>query len=55
MGKYTEHALTVFVPGEMFVPGAGMASICEFYGRMNEKMRRFTDDNLADRDKPTYF
>lgn len=55
MGKYTEHALTVFVPGEMFVPGAGMASIGEFYGRMNEKMRRFTDDNLADRDKPTYF
>ncbi|MDD4819884.1 MAG: helical backbone metal receptor [Flavobacteriales bacterium] len=55
MGQHTEHALTVFVPGEYFSAGADMASLGEFYNKLNEKMRRFSSDNLANRGEPTYF
>ena len=55
MGQYTEHALTVFVPGEMFSPGVGITMLGDFYRELNEKMRRFTDENLANRGVPTYF
>ena len=55
MGQYTEHALTVFVPGDMFTPGVGMTMLGDFYRELNEKMRRFTGENLANRGVPTYF
>lgn len=55
MGQYTEHALTVFVPGDMFTPGVGLTMLGEFYRELNEKMRRFTGENLANRGVPTYF
>ena len=55
IGNYTEHALTVFVPGELFGGGASLVRLPAFFEQLNEKMRRFSGDNLADRDKPTYF
>ena len=55
MGQHTEHALTVFVPGEYFSFGVDMSSLGEFFYQLNEKMRRFSSDNLANRGVPTYF
>ena len=55
IGNHTEHALTVFVPGELWRGGAPLARLPEFFRRLNEKIRRFSDDSLAERDKPTYF
>ena len=55
IGNHTEHALTVFVPGELCRGGAPLARLPEFFRRLNEKIRRFSDDSLAERDKPTYF
>lgn len=55
IGNHTEHALTVFVPGELLRGGAPVARLPEFFARLNGKIRRFSADNLADRDKPTYF
>lgn len=55
IGNHTEHALTVFVPGELLRGGASIARLPRFFERLNDKMRRFSDDSLADRDKPTYF
>lgn len=55
LGNHTEHALTVFVPGELFRGGASVMRLPAFFEALNEKIRRFSSDNLADRDKPTYF
>lgn len=55
IGNHTEHALTVFVPGELLRGGAPIARLPRFFERLNEKIRRFSDDSLAERDKPTYF
>lgn len=55
IGNHTEHALTVFVPGELLRAGASIARLPQFFEQLNEKIRRFSDDSLADRDKPTYF
>lgn len=55
LGNYTEHALTVFVPGECFSPSASLLSLPDFYREMNLKMRREMPDHLAGRDNPTYF
>ena len=55
LGNHTEHALTVFVPGALFRGGASVMRLPAFFEALNEKIRRFSPDNLADRDKPTYF